>query len=62
VVAGDIIQCATFAPAWDASGLTAGFDGLVAFNGSVFGGVIVVVLVVCTGCSKLSKLSFTYAL
>lgn len=42
IVAGDILQVATTGPTLDAAGLTAAMNALVAFNGSLFGGVVVV--------------------
>lgn len=42
IVAGDILQVATTGPTLDSAGLTAAMNALVAFNGSLFGGVVVV--------------------
>lgn len=42
IVAGDILQVATTGPTLDAAGLTAAMEALVAYNGSLFGGVVVV--------------------
>lgn len=42
IVAGDILQVATTGPTLDAAGLTAAMEALVEFNGSLFGGVVVV--------------------
>jgi hypothetical protein len=39
---GDILQVATTGPTLDAAGLTAAMNALVEFNGSLFGGVVVV--------------------
>lgn len=42
IAAGDIIQVPTTGPTLDATGLTAALAALVEFNGSLFGGVVVV--------------------
>lgn len=42
IVAGDIIEVPTTGPTLDASGLAAAFTALAAYNGSLFGGVVVV--------------------
>jgi hypothetical protein len=41
IVAGDILRVETTAPTLDAAGLTAAFNALVAYNGSIFGGVVI---------------------
>lgn len=41
-VAGDILQAPTTGPTLDSAGLTAAMNALVAYNGSLFGGVVVV--------------------
>jgi hypothetical protein len=42
IVEGDILEVATTGPTLDSAGLDAALDALVAYNGSLFGGVVVV--------------------
>lgn len=42
IVAGNVLEVATTGPALDAAGLTAAMNALIEFNGSLFGGVVVV--------------------
>ncbi len=42
IVAGDILRAATTGPRLDAAGLATAMDALVAYNGSLFGGIVVV--------------------